>query len=218
MGEIMTKQDLIKLNRIPDIDECILKSIQEFHDEVLAKNIYAYKLSNGFELKIRFYTENLPHLLGIHKVVKDKKLKKLYQGKNGYDGIVDGSITIDKLKQLDNQLKDKDKQLKAIAPKITYFHLIPKLLSNCQIIKFYPERVKGNCTLKSEFILFDEELGIKLHLGVLKSSDNSNIYVPESFIPKGSRERDRNRLTHCTPKQEFKSIIERDIIPIELTP
>jgi len=215
MGESMTKQELIELNRIPDIDECSLKSIQEFHDEILAKNIYGYKLNNGIELKIRFYTENLPHLLGIQKVVKDKKLKKLYQGKNGYDGIVDRSITIEKLKQLDNQLKDADKQLKAIAPKITCFHLIPKLLSSCQVIKFYPERVKGNCTLKSEFILFDEALGIKLHLGVLKSSDNSNIYVPESFIPKGARDRDRNRLTHTTPKQEFKTIIERYMIPID---
>ena len=211
----MTKQELIEMNRIPNIDECNLKAIQELHDEILAKNIYAYKLNNGFELKIRFYIENLPHLLGIHKVVKDKKLKKLYQGQNGYDGIVDGSITIEKLKQLDNQLKKEDKQLNAIESKITCFHLIPRLLENCQIIKFYSERVKGNCTLKSEFILFDEELGVKLHLGVLKSSHNSNIYVPESFIPKGARDRDSNRLTHTTPKQEFKTIIERHIIPIE---
>lgn len=40
----MTKQELIELERIPNIDECNLKSIQEFHDEILAKNIYAYKL------------------------------------------------------------------------------------------------------------------------------------------------------------------------------
>jgi len=213
----MTKQELIELNRIPDIDECNLKSIQEFHDEILAKNIYGYKLNNGFELKIRFYTENLPHLLGIHKVVKNKKLQKFYKGENGYNGIANRDITIEKLKQLDNQLKDKDKQLKSITPKITCFHLIPKLLSSCQIIKFYPERVNGNCTLKSEFILFDEELGIKLQLGVLKSSDNSNIYVPETFIPKGARARDRNRLTHTRPKQEFKAITERYIIPIETT-
>ena len=215
MGESMTKEDLIDLDRIPDIDECSLKAIQEFHDENLAKNIYGYKLNNGFELKIRFYKENLPHLLGIQKVVKDTRMKKLYQGKNGYDGIVNRSITIEKLKQLDNQLKDKDKQLNAIAPKITCFHLIPKLLSSCQVIKFYPERVKGKCSLKSEFILFDEKLGIKLHLGVLKSSDNSNVYVPESFIPKGTRDRDRDRLTHTTPKQEFKTIEERYIIPID---
>lgn len=211
----MAKQELIELNRIPDIDECNLKWIQEFHDEIIAKNIYVYKLNNGIELRIRFFKENLPHLLGIQKVVKDKKIKKLYQGLNGYNGIVDGSITIEKLRKLDNQLKDKDKQLNAITPKITCFHLIPKLLENCTIIKFYPERVKGKCTLKSEFILFDEELGVKLHLGVLRSSDNSTIYVPESFIPKGPRDRDRNRLTHTTPKQEFKTIIEKAVIPIE---
>lgn len=215
MGEKMTIQKLSELNRIPKIDECNLKMIQEFHDEVLAQNIYVYKLNNGTELRLRFFRENLPHLLGIHKVVKDRNLKKLYQGQNGYNGIVDGSITIEKLKQLDNQLKKEDKQLKAITPKITCFHLIPKLLENCKIIKFYPERVEGTCTLKSEFILFDEELGIKLHLGVLKSSDNSSIYVPESFIPKRSRDRDRDRLTHTIPKQEFKTIVEREIIKIE---
>lgn len=210
----MTKQELLELERIPSLDECNLKSILEFYNENLAKNMYEYKLNNGFELKIRFYTENLPHLLGIHKVVPDKKLQKLYQGQNGYYGIMNGDITIDKLKKLDNQQKNEDKQLKAIESKITCFHLIPKLLSNCQVIKFYSDRVNGNCNLKSEFILFDEELGIKLHLGVLKSSDNSNIYVPETFIPKGPRDRDRNRLTHTTPKQELKKIIERAVIPI----
>lgn len=43
----------------------------------------------------------------------------------------------------------------------------------------------------------------------MSTPDNSNIYVPESFIPKGARDRDRNRLTSTTPKQEFKTIIER---------
>lgn len=214
MGDNMTKQELLELERIPSLDECNLKSILEFYNENLAKNMYEYKLNNGFELKIRFYTENLPHLLGIHKVVQDKKLKKLYQGQNGYDGIMNGDITIDKLKKLDNQQKKQDKQLKAIESKITCFYLIPKLLLNCQVIKFYSDRVDGNCNLKSEFILFDEELGIKLHLGVLKSSDNSSIYVPETFIPKGPRDRDRNRLTNTTPKQEFKKIIERAVISI----
>lgn len=57
--------------------------------------------------------------------------------------------------------------------------------------------------------MFHEELGLKLHLGVLKDTDNSTIYVPETFIVKGSR--DKNRLTE---KQEFKSIVERDKIPI----
>ncbi|MDR3598494.1 PBECR4 domain-containing protein [Clostridium sp.] len=204
-------KELLELTDIPKLEDCNLKLIQEFHDEFLGKYIFIYKLNNSLELKIRFYTENLPHLLGIQKVVKDNKVKKLYQGKNGYDGISDGRITIDLLKKLDNQLKNEDKQLAAITSKITCFHLIPKLLDECSIVKFYPERVKGRCTLRSEFILFHEELGLKLHLGVLKDTDNSTIYVPETFIVKGSRDRDKNRLTE---KQEFKSIVERDKILI----
>ena len=68
--------ELLNLDYIPKLDECNLKLLQEFHDEFLGKYIFVYKLNNGLELKIRFYTENLPHLLGIHKVVKDKQLKK----------------------------------------------------------------------------------------------------------------------------------------------
>lgn len=204
-------KELLDLDYIPNLDQCNLKLLQELHDVVLGKYIFLYKLNNGLELKIRFYIENLPHLLGIHKVVKDRKLIKFYKGKHGYDGIADGRITVENLKQLDNQLKDKDKQLAAIASKITCFHLIPKLLDECNIVKFYPERIKGTCTLKSEFILFHEDLGLKLHLGVLKDTDNSTIYVPESFIVKGPKDRDRDRLTN---KQEFKSIVERDKILI----
>lgn len=204
-------QELLDLDRIPKLEECSLKLIQEFHDEIIAKYIYVYKLKNGTELRIRFYKENLPHLLGIHKVVKDKKLRKLYQGENGYNRIVSGDIDIQDLKNKDNQLKDHEKKLGEITPKITCFHLIPKLLEECTIVKFYPERVRGNCTLKSEFILFHEELGIKLHLGVLKDTINSTVYVPETFIPKSARARDKNRYTEG---QEFKAIIERDKILI----
>lgn len=200
-------KELLELNDIPELKDCNLKLIQEFHDELLGKYLFMYKLNNGLELKIRFYTENLPHLIGIQKVIKDKKIKKLYQGKQGYDGIFHGRITIDTLKNLDNQLKDEDKQLASITSKITCFHLIPKLLDECSVVKFYPERAKGRCTLRSEFILFHEELGLKLHLGVLNDTDNSTIYVPETFIVKGPRDRDRNRFTE---KQEFKSIVERD--------
>lgn len=207
-------KELLELTDIPKLEDCNLKLIQEFHDEFLGKYLFMYKLSNGLELKIRFYTENLPHLLGIQKVVKDKRIKKLYQGKQGYDGITDGKITIDTLKNLDNQLKDEDKQLAAITSKITCFHLISKLLDECSVVKFYNERVKGRCTLRSEFILFHEELGLKLHLGVLKYTDNSTIYVPETFIVKGPRDRDRNRFTE---KQEFKSIVERDKMFISST-
>ncbi|VYU68060.1 hypothetical protein [Clostridium butyricum] len=203
--------EMLTLTTIPKLDDCDLKLIQEFHDEFLGKYIFMYKLNNGLELKIRFYAENLPHLLGIHKVVKDRKMQKFYKGEKGYNGIVNRQITIDNLKKLDNQLKDKDKQLAAITSKITCFHLIPKLLNECKVVKFYPDRVKGTCTIKSEFILFHEELGLKLHLGVLKDTYNSTVYVPETFIVKGPRDRDRNRLTD---KQEFKSVVERDKILI----
>ncbi|BCZ49298.1 hypothetical protein psyc5s11_53650 [Clostridium gelidum] len=46
-------------------------------------------------------------------------------------------------------------------------------------------------------------------MGVLKDTDNSTIYIPETFIVKGSKDRDRTRLTE---RQEFKSITERDKI------
>ncbi|WP_261830670.1 PBECR4 domain-containing protein [Inconstantimicrobium mannanitabidum] len=72
------KSEIIKQLRH---DEYNLKSILEFYNEILAKNMYEYKLNNGFELKIRFYTENLPHLLGIHKVVPDKYYKSYIREK-----------------------------------------------------------------------------------------------------------------------------------------
>lgn len=201
--------ELLKLNYVPKLEDCNLKLLQELHDQLLGRYIFAYKLSNGSELRVRFYTENLPHLLGIQKVVKEKNLVGLYKGRKGYEGIVNERVTIDHLIKLDNQLKNEDKQLAKISSKITCFHLIPKLLDECKLVKFYPERVGGRCTLRSNFILFHEALGLKLHLGVLKDTNDSIIYVPETFIVKGPRDRDRNRLT---TNQEFKAIIEREKI------
>ena len=56
--------------------------------------------------------------------------------------------------------------------------------------------------------LFHEELGVKLHLGVIKEQNDKIYYVPETFIVKSIRDRDKDRLTMG---QVYDNIIERNI-------
>ncbi|MGL4344952.1 MAG: hypothetical protein ACRCTE_07135 [Cellulosilyticaceae bacterium] len=70
---------------------------------------------------------------------------------------------------------------------------------------------RGFCQLRSDFILYNERLGVKLHLGVI-DEQGTEYYVPETFIVSTLRERDKNRLTEG---QVFMNVIDIDIAPFE---
>lgn len=205
-----TKEQLKNLDKIPKLKDISLKLIQEFYFEYLTDKIYTYKLrahrsKDEFEIKIRFFTENLPHLLGIQKVAQINK--RLYQGKSGYDRIVNETITIESLKAIDAQRSERDRILPTIENRITCFHLIPKLMTECEMIKFSSKKVKGNCNINSDLVLYKKELGVKLHLGAV-NENNTTIYIPETFIVKSLRARDVDRLT---VGQQYMNIINLNI-------
>ncbi|MFY0938075.1 hypothetical protein Q3309_18775, partial [Clostridioides difficile] len=76
--------------RIPKLKNLTLKEIQEYHDSVLLGKTYRYtirqhKKNETIQIDIKFFKENLSHLLGIQKVAPSY-IQNLFKGKKGYDG------------------------------------------------------------------------------------------------------------------------------------
>lgn len=212
---MLTTEKILETRQIPKLKDITLKQVQEYHDEYLINKIYRYTLrpnkkKETFDIDIRFFKDSLPHLLGIHKVVPSYN-KKLYAGQDGYDKIFNEDITIEKLENFDKQRSRSEKQFPKTKNRITHYFLIDYLMDKCKIIKFDASKVNGNCNLKSDFILFNEELGVKLQLGVVKEAGKPNLYVPETFIPKKLSARDKDRLT-AAPPQTYMNIENKVII------
>ena len=210
----------METREIPKIKDITLKQVQEYHDSKLVNKIYRYTLrphkkKETFDIEIRFFTDSLPHLLGVHKVVPSYS-KREFAGKDGYDKILNEELTIDILRNFDKQRSKTDRQFPGIKDRITHYFLIDYLMENCKMVEFDASKVKGNCSLKSNFILFNEELGVKLQLGVVKEDSKSGLYVPETFIPKKLRDRDKDRLT-SSPPQKYMNIVDIKIIDLNLS-
>lgn len=199
-------EDMPNLDKLPDVNQISLQLLQDFYENYVIGYLYKYKLKGDIELNIRFYREDFCHLLGIHKVVP-QNMKGRYVGKNGYEKIKSGELTIANLKSMN------EKEFNNIKLRMSAFFFVYKLMRDADIVKFFNKRVKGNCNLRSEFILYDEQSGYKLHLGVLKEQPDKDKYSPETYIVKRCSKKDKN---YYTDGQQYMSIISREIIPIEI--
>lgn len=231
-NEKFSKEELRNLGIVPKLKKLDLSILAEYYCEHLVNKSFKFKIrlhrsKEEFEIDIRFFEDNMPHLLGIQKVVENTKYRDQmykYEGNIGYKGIVDRAITIDSLRELDKELRSKGNGytgygqdgFKSIEYRIIYFYMLPRLMEECKMVKFSAEKVTryfgGNCCLKSDFILFHNELGVKLQLGVIKEKNGKMYYVPETFIPTKISKRNAERLTKG---QTYANIIERSIELIE---
>ena len=223
-NSIFTLEELNELKFIPKVNRLDLKILAEYYKDNLSNRSFKFKIKlkgskEIMDIDIRFYDENLPHLLGIQKIVERTELsnqKYKYQGEEGFKRILNRKITIKTLKELDKQLRPKQKDNKnilvfpSIEDRITHMHLIPKLMKECKMVQFSAENVTkyygGNCSIKSDFILHSIEYKVKLQLGVIKEKGSPSYFVPETFIVTAIRRKDADRLIIG---QRYADIIER---------
>ena len=149
----------------------LLKVVKDF-DKNLKPYIYKIELENGVFLEFTFKKENLKHLLGLHKTIYNKFFATLI-----YKNIKNKKITLEKL--------SKDKAYSDIEMRILNFSRIKDILDikiGDEIIVFDKTKLK-NCSLNSEYIIFDKLTGETLHLGVAKGK---HVFYPETwFIREG---------------------------------
>lgn len=145
----------------------LLKIVKDF-DENLKPYKFIIELENNKIIEFDLKKEHLKHLLGLHKTLFGKFYSTFI-----YKKIKKGEITLEKLK--------RDKNFSDIETRILKFARIKDLLDlkpGDEIIEFNNLLLK-NCSLKSEYIIFDEKTGETLHLGLAKGSKK---YYPETWF------------------------------------
>ena len=151
----------------------LLKIIKDF-DNYLRPYQFVIELNNGKIIEFNFKKEQIKHLLGLHKTIFNKFYSTLI-----YKKIKLGEITFEKLK--------KNKNFSDIETRVLNFARIKDMLNlkiEDEIIEFDASLLK-NCKLKSEYIIFNQETGETLHLGLAKEN---NKYYPETwFIGEGKQ-------------------------------
>lgn len=178
-----------------------LKSILENYEKNLCTKTFQYELNNKWKIDLNFYTQDFCHLLGIQHVhIKDKR----YIGQNGYNLIKENKVTIETLK------RQNAKGYNFIKGKIEHFNEILNMMSNCNIVKFYEDRVTGKCTkVSAEFTIYYKGKEVLLHLFMRKDTQKLNGFVPVSFIVISQNDKRVNRYIE---KQEHKKITNFNII------
>lgn len=193
---MLTTDELLNLTRLPKISEISFKLLQEFYDMYICPNIYTFQLENKDIIKLEFLDVNFCHLMGFQHIVP-YKLKKFYGGENGYMGVLNGDITIYKLRSMDERKFARNKD------KILCFSFLYKLLRHCEIIRF--NNVIGQSKVTCEFILYDTQYERRIHLGIEKD-EKRDIYYPRTFIV------ERDNSDRFITNQECIKIIKTKII------
>ena len=148
-----------------------LIDIQSYYSRVLCPYVFRYTLEDNSVVTIIFRMENFCHLLGIHHIKNISDYKAI----KGYTNIAKGNITIESLKKTDK------KEFQKIYPRLYAFNQLSSLLLRGKAFLF--DRSKASSVIKADFLLARENKYLHLHLFIVKSSLDGNVYAPMSFIP-----------------------------------
>lgn len=169
---------LLALKTRPAINQIDLPLLQEFYESQLMPYTYAFEISSGDRIILKFEPHRFCHLLGIESVV-EKSLhwskRKDYKGTPGWDKIKDGTLNFQHLKKVGGKKAFNSKK-----DKMVFFYLLPKLLESTNtIIKF--NKVPGS-NVECELLLYNQLEGVYLHLGIEKEDDGKSYYPRTFFI------------------------------------
>lgn len=181
-----------------------LQQIQTDYEKNLCNKVFRYELQGNRIVEIIFYREHFCHLIGLQYIYGRNKN---YLGKNGYDKINNGEITIDSL------IAHNKLQYGYIKSRIEHFNEIAELMDNGQFIRFYQDRTNPKTQIEAEYLIVRGNKTYTLHLFLRKEtlSDSSNQYAPISFIVKSEKDKAKRQYTD---RQEFKTILNKKVINI----
>lgn len=156
-----------------------LKYIAEnFSDKLCKGTGFTYKLNNSTEFKLVCKNTNLPHLLGLNKLIDFDVIVKLNDktnyrvtSKNIYRDLVRENMTYDTISR--SSYFDK------IEERIKYFHHVENLVFEKVIIDFDKSKLKKT-KIKADILLYKKVDNNELILCLVKN-DKGN-YSPETFL------------------------------------
>lgn len=177
--------------------ECFLK-----YNELMKYN-YTYKLDGGITFTLKFKKEDLPHLLGLHKLIDYNIFKQLADKKHVAGKIYKMIAEKDKANSITYDYISKSQFFNVISNRIDNFHSIKDLLFSQVIINF--DNSKIDTKLESNVILFEKKTNKYLHLCIVNKNHKT---YPETFIVESSnyyvKDQDR-RLVKNIEIEDFKA-------------
>ena len=180
------------------MSKIVLLDLLQSYEKELCNKIFSFKLSNGQIIKLRFFKEQLCHLLGIQHIYENDRK---YLGAKGYDKILSEEITVSALK------KHNKSEYAKIKERLEHFDEIPELLTNGTLIRFYQDRTNPKTRIKAEICIFHEKQTYMLHLFLVKEG-LTDCYAPTSFVVKSCND---DAYRQFTQNQENKQNTERVI-------
>lgn len=183
--------ELRNLSIKPRINDISLKILSEYYKTFLYPFIFCYHIKTNNEdkdIELRFELDKFCHLLGIESIVKRSvsynDLHK-YKGLSGWNCVVDLSIDIQHLKNINK------KKFMSVKAKYVYFYLIPKLIQNPMAVNYDIKNVEPETSIDCEILFYSnaENDDAIIHLGIEK--DNEGYYFPKTFfVEKVSKKED----------------------------
>lgn len=184
-----------------------LKLLLDNYTQKLCCKIFKYSIWNqtkkiAEDITIRFYKENLCHLLGLQHVYTTS----VYLGESGYNLIDSGKLTVKSLKN------HNEKGYKFIKIKLKHFDEIYDIILHGQLIRFSWDKIYPRTYISADFMLVKENTTYILHLFLRKENDDSNVFAPVSFVVHTNKDEHYYQFLN---NPEYKKIVNFEEIVID---
>lgn len=167
--EMLTKQDLLNLNAVPNIKNVSLELYKEFSVDILMKRRFHYYFTDGSDIIVNFKEWGIYHMLSIqhidYKIPKDDFFNRIDQGLTFKDFVVNSAI------------KDRFRKQKE---RITMFSCIYNTLRLGNAFYIPSGKVKNTNNVKVDYIIhriLDNDKGINLGIRYEEGA-----YVPLTIL------------------------------------
>jgi hypothetical protein len=181
---VLTCQQLFNANQNPRINDLSLDLLREYYETYLHPYIFRFDIKGDEQnssrtIELRFDQENFCHLLAIEKIVKYSVNKRdlwKYKAQAGWDNVVNGTITIDLLRQ-----KKTKKQFDNNKNKYVFFYLIPHLIDSPKGVLYDASVVDGSTQIDCEILFYDNLQSAYVHIGI-EYNEQAGYYRPRTFF------------------------------------
>ena len=170
---MLTKEDLLTLDRIPEVSEVSLSLYKDFAEEFLFKRKFHYLLLDGTTVDIRFNEKGMHHMLGIQHT-------KLHIADTDLFNAIDNGLLIQDIIDKKNLYSSYPKRTAKL--RIESFACIYTVMKNGSAFYFPNQEIKG--AIKMDYILYQLFTDTKNHsvnIGI-KEMDNCGYLIGRTIL------------------------------------
>lgn len=152
---MLTKDDLLKMDTIPHINDVSLKLYKEFCLDILFNRRFHYYFTDGSNIIVEFREWGIYHMLGIQHI--DYKISK-----NNFFDMIDSGLSFDyfrSTKSIKNRFRDQKER-------ITMFPCVYSALRYGRVFYVPDKLVQNTVNVSVDYLLFREISGKGLNIGI----------------------------------------------------